>query len=1108
MFKRVLATVLTILMLLSVIPATLVSALSPLPSVSVQPTYYLDDNNGVRWYYFGMEGWYFQSGNGLFVNYSNQISDYLNLRTGIAQPTRGTIYVFSTDASYGLAEYTTEKGWEMTASAGGFPGQGGGAAMSSYTLTDNNGATWMYTGGTWAYVLNPFWGMTGSLSDYYATYGSYPESGTIKDKTGAVYSYAVFNTTTYTWTLSNNGGFGQMTSGYTIYDGRATWSSMFNEWVFVATLANGQRITGDAEDYYAQFGEYPTTGTATDAQGNFVSYCVFDETTKSWGYSAGPNAGTNTFEYIIDNNNMRWVYTAGAWYYLKSNNTYGSVSEYVAAYNRYPVSGKAYTAQNTFVADCSFNFQTYSWITKASDIYIVDNWGVHWIQTDAGWRYVQSNGSFADVDSYFTVYKKYPTAGQSYNSNGDMIGAWSFNSSTGTWTAISNLPGTGLNSTYYILDNNNVVWYFRNYAWYFQTNLTSTGYGGAAEYQATYYTYPMSGTMYSADNTTMGLYLFNTNTYTWEAVGSSIIPGGSTPSNPDSIIPDAYYSGQLADPNRAQKVYDTNNRLWTKSGATWTSQHSSYYTVANPARYIDSTNRVWEMRNSRWVLNENAKPNAGEVVVPPTTGMYNPNNLTTLTDTKGYVWNKSGSVWTSNASSYYSVLNVTPEYKAEDNSIWGLNSSRTTWTKTSGGTQTPPSDPSTPVIPESVAGYTAYVFDGKTYQVPNHTIEIVPGPTTLPYKPEGYSWITYNGQYTLMNLNTGDIYPVPVLYQLPSNYFYQPTYDKDNPWKIVGNGTFANSTITSIELTDYPYKLEVGKTYQCKAEFKSENNEEGLSTIMIWSSTNPDVAVVDQTGKVTIVGVGRADIKVRSFLGFVETRMDIYGIEPEVVPEQPVTPPDEPEIPPVVTTPVSDIFTDVSANAPYTEYIQYVYDNEIFKGMSETTFGPESTMTRAQFYTVLSRMAGYTDAELKAKYPSTKFADSQDKWFTAAVEWAYSEGLDGGVGAMQITDANGQLVWVENCFNPDGAIKREDACAALYNFAIKYHHVYFGQPYNISFADASAVNWWAQPAVSSFSQLGILSGHIIDNGNFRPQDPATRSDIATIIARYAKLYME
>ena len=49
-------------------------------------------------------------------------------------------------------------------------------------------------------------------------------------------------------------------------------------------------------------------------------------------------------------------------------------------------------------------------------------------------------------------------------------------------------------------------------------------------------------------------------------------------------------------------------------------------------------------------------------------------------------------------------------------------------------------------------------------------------------------------------------------------------------------------------------------------------------------------------------------------------------------------------------------FTDVAADAAYYDEVKYCYDNNIFKGVTEITFAPLSTMTRGQMVTVLPRL--------------------------------------------------------------------------------------------------------------------------------------------------------
>ncbi len=54
----------------------------------------------------------------------------------------------------------------------------------------------------------------------------------------------------------------------------------------------------------------------------------------------------------------------------------------------------------------------------------------------------------------------------------------------------------------------------------------------------------------------------------------------------------------------------------------------------------------------------------------------------------------------------------------------------------------------------------------------------------------------------------------------------------------------------------------------------------------------------------------------------------------------------------------SEAFTDLNANQWYHEGVDYVLEQELMIGMSNTQFAPNGTMTRGQLMTVLYRMAG------------------------------------------------------------------------------------------------------------------------------------------------------
>jgi len=89
-------------------------------------------------------------------------------------------------------------------------------------------------------------------------------------------------------------------------------------------------------------------------------------------------------------------------------------------------------------------------------------------------------------------------------------------------------------------------------------------------------------------------------------------------------------------------------------------------------------------------------------------------------------------------------------------------------------------------------------------------------------------------------------------------------------------------------------------------------------------------------------------------------------------------------------------FTDIYKSAPYYESIEFVYENELFKGVTTTKFEPNTTMTRAMFVTVLGRLAGIDEYDSRYAGKSS-FSDvvssAATDWYVPYVEWASSIGL-------------------------------------------------------------------------------------------------------------------
>ena len=87
-------------------------------------------------------------------------------------------------------------------------------------------------------------------------------------------------------------------------------------------------------------------------------------------------------------------------------------------------------------------------------------------------------------------------------------------------------------------------------------------------------------------------------------------------------------------------------------------------------------------------------------------------------------------------------------------------------------------------------------------------------------------------------------------------------------------------------------------------------------------------------------------------------------------------------------------FTDVPADAYYTDAVRWAVALGITTGVTETAFAPDATVTRAQTVTFLWRDACHVSAALPA------FTDvPSDAWFASAVGWAQETGVTTGVTA-------------------------------------------------------------------------------------------------------------
>ena len=94
------------------------------------------------------------------------------------------------------------------------------------------------------------------------------------------------------------------------------------------------------------------------------------------------------------------------------------------------------------------------------------------------------------------------------------------------------------------------------------------------------------------------------------------------------------------------------------------------------------------------------------------------------------------------------------------------------------------------------------------------------------------------------------------------------------------------------------------------------------------------------------------------------------------------------------STPASLAFTDVPADADFAPAVAWCLEQGLMNGTGETTFSPDTTLTRAMVATVLYRTAGKP-----AVSGAPAFEDTEaNTWYSNAVTWANQNGIVRGYG--------------------------------------------------------------------------------------------------------------
>ena len=182
-------------------------------------------------------------------------------------------------------------------------------------------------------------------------------------------------------------------------------------------------------------------------------------------------------------------------------------------------------------------------------------------------------------------------------------------------------------------------------------------------------------------------------------------------------------------------------------------------------------------------------------------------------------------------------------------------------------------------------------------------------------------------------------------------------------------------------------------------------------------------------------------------------------------------------------------FADVPAAAWYADAVQYVYENGLMTGVSESEFAPDGTATRGQIVTILWRLAGSPVVNYAMRY-----ADADEgAWYGEAVRWAASTGVVTG--------------YTESSFGPNDAITREQLAAILYRYIKTQGQGFTGMWYfPLRYDDAASISDWADEAMHWCVMKGVLNG--TGETTLSPQLTATRAQLAAILQRFCELPKE
>ena len=184
-------------------------------------------------------------------------------------------------------------------------------------------------------------------------------------------------------------------------------------------------------------------------------------------------------------------------------------------------------------------------------------------------------------------------------------------------------------------------------------------------------------------------------------------------------------------------------------------------------------------------------------------------------------------------------------------------------------------------------------------------------------------------------------------------------------------------------------------------------------------------------------------------------------------------------------------FSDID-NSGYREGIEKAAAKGIINGYADGTFKPDAQVTRAQFITMLYRVAGSPEVEIPEGKTEIELgftdADTISDEYKTAVAWGVQNGIIKG--------------YEDDTFRPNQAISRAQMVTMLYRY-LTLEDVWGAASDEMKatydFTDKDDIAAPYVEAVNYMANMEFIKG--FEDGSFRPDETVTRGQAATVFAR-------